>query len=54
MAIELSAETEQYLENVVAGGLFPTKEAALEAAVQALRTATEPIPMVPPEHMGTR
>jgi hypothetical protein len=33
----LSPQSEQYLASVVAGGLFPSKEAALEAAVAALR-----------------
>jgi len=52
MAIELSPQTEQYLASVVAGGLFPSKEAALEAAVEALRATTDQIPLVPAEHMG--
>ena len=51
MATELSPQIEQYLTSVVAGGLFPTQEAALEAAIAALREKTEPIPFVPPEHM---
>jgi hypothetical protein len=51
MAIELSPQTELYLASVVAGGLFPSKEAALEAAVEALRAKTEQIPFVPAEHM---
>ena len=51
MASELSPQTEQYLASVVAGGLFPSKEAALEAAVEALRAKTQPIPFVPAEHM---
>ena len=52
MVKELSEQTEQYLANMVAGGLFPSKEAALEAAVAALREKTEPIPFVPDEHMA--
>jgi hypothetical protein len=51
MVRELSPQTEQYLASVVAGGLFPSKEAALEAAIAALREKTEPIPFVPDEHM---
>jgi hypothetical protein len=51
MARELSPETERYLASVVAGGLFPSKEAALEAAVGALRAQQEHIPAVPAEHM---
>jgi hypothetical protein len=37
MADQLSNQSEQYLADVVAGGLYPSKEAALEAAVTALR-----------------
>jgi len=48
---ELSPQTEQYLASVVALGLFPSKEAALEAAVAALREKTDEIPFVPDEHM---
>jgi hypothetical protein len=51
MTLELSARTEQYLESVVANGTYPTKEAALEAAVEALRSKREQIPLVPAEHM---
>jgi hypothetical protein len=51
MSIELSPQTEQYLASIVAGGLFPTKEAALEAAVEAFRTSAESLPLVPAEHM---
>ena len=51
MVKDLSQQTEQYLADVVAGGLFPSKEAALEAAVAALREKTEPIPLVPDEHI---
>jgi hypothetical protein len=47
----LSPQSEQYLESVVAGGLYPSKEAALEAAVGALREKDEQIPMVPAEDM---
>jgi hypothetical protein len=50
MVRELSPQAEQYLASVVAGGLFPSQEAALEAAVDALREKTEPIPFVPDEH----
>jgi len=34
---ELSPQTEQCLASVVASGLFPSAEAALEAAIEALR-----------------
>jgi hypothetical protein len=52
MVRELSPQTEQYLASVVADGLFPSQEAALEAAVDALREKTGPIPFVPDEHMA--
>jgi len=51
MVEHLSEATEQYLASVVAGGLYPSKEAALEAAVAALREKSEQIPPVPDEHM---
>jgi hypothetical protein len=51
MIRELSPQSEQYLASVVAGGLFPSQEAALEAAIVALREKTEPIPFVPDEHI---
>lgn len=51
MAYELSPQTEQYLTSVVAGGQFASKEAALEAAVAALREKSEYLPAVPDEQM---
>ncbi|HVA50074.1 MAG TPA: hypothetical protein VNH11_27150 [Pirellulales bacterium] len=51
MAYELSPQTEQYLAGVVAGGLYPSKEAALEAAVEALRDKSGPPPSVPEVHL---
>jgi hypothetical protein len=47
----LSSQSEQYLDQVVASGLFPSKEAALDAAVVALREKNEQIPLIPPEHL---
>lgn len=52
MSFELSPQSEQYLASVVAGGIYPSKEAALEAAVAALRERDRAIPMVPAEHMA--
>jgi hypothetical protein len=43
MAYELSPQSEQYIASVVSGGLFSSKEAALEAAVAALREKTRPV-----------
>jgi len=51
MSTELPPQLEQYLASVVAGGWFPSREAALEAAVEALRAQTERVPFVPAEHM---
>ncbi|HTU23838.1 MAG TPA: hypothetical protein VMF30_00485 [Pirellulales bacterium] len=48
----LSPHIEQYLSSVVAQGLFPSEEAALEAAIDALREKTGPVPFVPDEHMA--
>jgi Arc/MetJ-type ribon-helix-helix transcriptional regulator len=50
MAYDLSPQTEQYLANIVAGGLFPSREAAIEAAVVALREKTNVAPSMPTEH----
>jgi hypothetical protein len=51
MEHELSPQNQQYLDRIVAGGLFPSKEAALDAAVAALREKTEEVPFVLHEHM---
>jgi hypothetical protein len=47
----LSPQNEQYLRQVVAGGIYPSKEAALDAAVAALRERNDEIPFIPDEHM---
>lgn len=52
MDSHLSPQTEQFLADAVANGMFPSKEAALEAAVEALREKTESIQYVPDEHMA--
>ena len=49
MQHELSPQSEQYLDKMVAGGLYPSKEAALEAAIEALREKNKGIPFVPDE-----
>jgi Arc/MetJ-type ribon-helix-helix transcriptional regulator len=51
MAHELSPQTEQYLARIVAGGLYPSKEAAIEAAVDALREKNEQLLAVPDEQV---
>lgn len=53
MEIHFSPQTEQFLAHAVSSGMFPSKEAAIDAAVEALREKTEPIPMVPDEHMAS-
>lgn len=50
MASDLSPQNEQYLQQVLAGGLFPTREAALDAAVSALREKQEESQPIPSEH----
>jgi hypothetical protein len=52
MSNGLSPQSEQYLAHVVASGMFPSKEAALEAAVVALREKNEEVSMIPEEHMA--
>lgn len=51
MAYELSPQSEQYLASIVADGLYPSKQAALEAAVATLREKDRPLPMVPDNHL---
>src|SRR5487761_1444079 len=51
MLYDLSPQTEQYLASMVAGGLYPSKEAAIEAAVAALREKSEAIPVVREDHL---
>lgn len=50
MAAELSPQNQQFLDSIVAGGLFPSQEAAMAAAIDALREKIDPIPLVPDEH----
>ncbi|MBL8827290.1 MAG: hypothetical protein JNM18_09910 [Planctomycetaceae bacterium] len=50
MANGLSPQNEQFLNRAIAEGLFPSTEAALDAAVSALREQSEAIPFVPAEH----
>ncbi|MGC3971438.1 MAG: hypothetical protein QM775_30090 [Pirellulales bacterium] len=52
MSHELSPQSESYLHQVVAGGLYPSKDAALEAAVAALREQNANIPPVPDDHVA--
>lgn len=52
MAHDLSPQSESYLHQMVTGGFYPSTEAALEAAVEALREKNDAVPMVPEEHMA--
>jgi Arc/MetJ-type ribon-helix-helix transcriptional regulator len=47
----LSPQTEQFLNEAVASGLFPSKAAAIDAAVDALREKNASVSFVPDEHM---
>jgi Arc/MetJ-type ribon-helix-helix transcriptional regulator len=49
MSFGLSPQNERYLDEQVELGRFPSKEAALDAAVEALRSG-DGIPEVPAEH----
>ena len=51
MSIELSPQNEQFLTSMVAGGLFPSKEAALDAAIEALREKTQQPATLRAEHI---
>jgi Arc/MetJ-type ribon-helix-helix transcriptional regulator len=46
-----SEQVELFLEQMIAEGVFGTREAAIEAAVTLLREQTQQIPFVPDEHM---
>jgi hypothetical protein len=50
MASGLSPQNESYLHQVVTGGLYPSKDAALDAAIDALREKNEQLPLIPEEH----
>lgn len=47
----LSPQTQAFLSEMVSTGLFPTAEAALEAAVVALREKIAGLPLVPDAHL---
>jgi hypothetical protein len=48
----LSPQNEQYLAEALATGLYPSKEAALDAAISALREKHDEVPSIPEEHMA--
>lgn len=52
MSSSFSPQNEQFLNHVVSDGLFPSRAAALDAAVDALREKQDEIPLVPDEHMA--
>jgi hypothetical protein len=50
MEHDISPQSEQYLQQIVASGLYSSKEAAIDAAVAALREKNGAVPFVPDEH----
>jgi hypothetical protein len=46
----MNAATSCFTESC--SSMFPSQDAALEAAIAALREKTEPMPFVPDEHMA--
>ena len=50
MEHDISPQSEQYLQQIVESGLYSSKEAAIDAAVAALREKNGAIPFVPGEH----
>ena len=50
MASGFSPQNEQFLAQAIAEGLYPSKEAALDAAVSALREKSGHVPLIAPEH----
>ena len=51
MSNELSQQNEQFLTDAIAAGLFPSRQAALDAAVDVLRVQQVPLEYVSEEHM---
>jgi Arc/MetJ-type ribon-helix-helix transcriptional regulator len=52
MAGELSPHTEAFIRDAVAHGVFPSREALLETAVERLRSSPAEVPLVETEHMA--
>lgn len=52
MSFGLSPQNERYLDERVALGHFPSKAAALDAAVDALRSNIDEAPPIPVEHLS--
>lgn len=54
MSSELSPGTEAFIAGALAGGTFPTREALLESAVEALRRQWSPdaVGQIPTEHLA--
>jgi len=51
MSSDLSPQNEHFIENAVASGLFPSRQAALDAAVETLRTNCDAPQPIPAEHL---
>jgi len=52
MSSGFSPHNEQFLTHMVADGFFSSREAALDAAIDALREKQGDIPLIPEEHMA--
>lgn len=50
MDFAISPDNQRYLDDLVRVGAFPSRDAALNAAISALRETSEPESLVPPEH----
>lgn len=51
MSSDLSPQNEQFIEHAVASGIFPSRQAALDAAVETLRTNRDVPQPIPAEHL---
>lgn len=49
--MQLSPQNEQFINQVVADGFFPNQDAALDAAIAALREKTAQIPFLEEEYV---
>jgi hypothetical protein len=52
MSNGFSPQNEQYLSDIVAGGYFPSRQAALDAAIDALREKRDGIAYISDEEMA--
>lgn len=52
MASELSPQSEGFIRDALAGGMFRSRESVLDAAIDALREKQATTPLIPAEHMA--